>query len=186
MACPCIKAKHAGHSPLHGGTGRRPVLRRGSPAAAHTFLTGPGQRAACVKFPVRDRAGQCTGSCGAVVTAASRRILPSPPHAPRGEHRRRTDDRHRAPRALRPAADRRRASPAPGTGAEYLLHDHTSRPHRTLGRLPPAHPHARPPQTGLAEHRVRRKQARRAAAPMTIRLPPDRPGAIPEVAGQWS
>ena len=70
--------------------------------------------------------------------------------------------------------------------AEYLLHDHTSRPHRTLGRLPPAHPHARPPQTGLAEHRVRRKQARRAAAPMTIRLPPDRPGAIPEVAGQWS
>jgi hypothetical protein len=45
--------------------------------------------------------------------------------------------------------------------AEYLLCDHTARPHRTLGRLPPAHPHARPPQTGRAEHRVRRKQARR-------------------------
>jgi hypothetical protein len=45
--------------------------------------------------------------------------------------------------------------------AGYLLHDHTSRPHRALGRLPPAHPHARPPQAGLAEHRVCRKQARR-------------------------
>jgi hypothetical protein len=47
--------------------------------------------------------------------------------------------------------------------AACLLHDHTSRQHRTLGRLPPAHPHARPPQTGLAEHRVRRKEARRRA-----------------------
>ena len=43
--------------------------------------------------------------------------------------------------------------------AEYLLHDHTSRPHRALGRLPPAQPHARPPQAGLVEHRVRREQA---------------------------
>jgi hypothetical protein len=48
-----------------------------------------------------------------------------------------------------------------GVLAGHLLHDHTSRPHRTLGRLPPAHPHARSPQAGLAEHRVRRKQARR-------------------------
>ena len=45
--------------------------------------------------------------------------------------------------------------------AGYLLRDHTSRPHRTLGQLPPAQLHARPPQTGLAEHRVRRKQAPR-------------------------
>jgi hypothetical protein len=49
--------------------------------------------------------------------------------------------------------------------AEYLHHDHTSRPHRALGRLPPAHPVARPPQTGLAEHRVRRQQAHRRPHP---------------------
>jgi hypothetical protein len=45
--------------------------------------------------------------------------------------------------------------------AGYLLCDHTSGPHRTLGQLPPAHPDARPSQTGLAGHRVRRQQARR-------------------------
>jgi hypothetical protein len=27
--------------------------------------------------------------------------------------------------------------------AEYLRHDNTSRPRRALGRVPPAHPHAR-------------------------------------------
>ena len=42
--------------------------------------------------------------------------------------------------------------------AEYLLPYNTSRPHRTLGQLPPAQAHARPPQNGLAAHRVRRKQ----------------------------
>jgi hypothetical protein len=80
----CRRQNHAGHSLLHGGTGRRPVIRLGSPAAARAFLLGPGQRAACVKVPVRDRAGQCTDSCGAVVTAAGRRIVRSPPHAPPG------------------------------------------------------------------------------------------------------
>jgi len=44
----------------------------------------PGQRAACVEFLVGDRAGQFTDSCGAVVTAAGRRIVRSPPHAPTG------------------------------------------------------------------------------------------------------
>jgi len=42
--------------------------------------------------------------------------------------------------------------------AEYPLHDHTSRPHRTLGQLPQAHPcarHRRPASlsTGSAESR---------------------------------
>jgi hypothetical protein len=35
---------------------------------------------------------------------------------------------------------------------EYLGHYNTARPHRTLGQLPPAHAHARPPQIDLAEH----------------------------------
>jgi len=132
----------------------------GGPAAARNFLVDPGRRAACVKFLVGDRAGQFTDSCGAVCTAAGSRIVRSPPHAPEGNAacapmtgtwRRELSGRlliageHHLRRVL----------------AEYLLHDHTSRPHRTLGQLPPAHPHARPPQTGLAEHRVRRQQARR-------------------------
>ncbi len=41
---------------------------------------------------------------------------------------------------------------------EYLRHYNSVRPHRTLGQMPPAHAHARPPQIDLAEHRVRRKQ----------------------------
>jgi hypothetical protein len=41
---------------------------------------------------------------------------------------------------------------------EYLVHYNTARPHRTLGQMPSAHAHARPPQIDLAEHRVRRKQ----------------------------
>lgn len=39
--------------------------------------------------------------------------------------------------------------------AQYLLHYNGARPHRTLGQLPPAHAHVRPPQIDLAEHQVR-------------------------------
>ena len=41
---------------------------------------------------------------------------------------------------------------------EYLLHYNTARPHRTVGQVPPAHAHARPPQIDLSERRIRRKQ----------------------------
>ena len=37
-----------------------------------------------IKFPVRDRAGPFTDCCGAVVTAAGRRVVRSPPQAPTG------------------------------------------------------------------------------------------------------
>ena len=116
-----------------------------------------GSRAEHVKFLIRDRAGQFTDSFDAVFTAAGVRILPSPPRAPRanavceriiGTLRRELFDRllilgeHHLRRVL----------------TEYLIHYNTARPHRTLGQLPPAQAHARPPQTGLTEHRVRRKQ----------------------------
>jgi putative transposase len=138
--------------------------------AARTFLIRLGQRAASARFLIRDRAGQCTDSFDAVVTAAGIRILLSPPHAPTGNAvcapmigtlRRELFDRllivgeHHLRRVL----------------AEYLLHDNTSRPHRTLGQLPQAQAHARPLQIELAEHRVRRKQ---------VRSLPDRPWAISE------
>src|SRR5262249_54979170 len=113
-----------------------------------------------IKFPVRDRAGPFTDCCGAVVTAAGRRVVRSPPQAPTGNPARApmtgTLGRGLAGRLLIAGEHHLRWAPA-----EYLLHEHTSGPHRTLGELPPAHPHARPPQTGFAEHRVRRKQGHR-------------------------
>jgi transposase InsO family protein len=125
--------------------------------AARTFLTGLGRRAAGIKFLIRDRAGQFTESFDAVFAADGIRIVPSPPRAPRanavcepmiGTLRREVLDRllivteHHLRRVM----------------ADYLLHYNTFRPHRTLGQVPPAHAHARPPQIDLAEHRVRRKR----------------------------
>jgi len=116
-----------------------------------------GQCAASVKFLIRDRAGQFTGSFDAVFTAAGARILASPPQAPRanavcermiGTLRRELFDRllivneHHLRRVL--------------TG--YLRHYNTARPHRALGQLAPAQAPTRPPQINLAGHRIRRKQ----------------------------
>ena len=125
--------------------------------AARNILMDLGQRATSVKFLIRDRAGQFTGSFDAVFTAEGIRILASPPQAPRanaiceriiGTLRRELLDRmlivseHHLRQVL----------------AEYLLHYNTARPHRALGQLTPAQAHTRPPQINLAEHRIRRKQ----------------------------
>ena len=116
-----------------------------------------GQRVASVKFLIRDRAGQFTGSFDAVFTAAGVRILASPPQAPRanancerinGTLRRELLDRllivneHHLRRVL----------------TEYLRHYNTARPHRALGQLAPAQAGGRRPQINLAEHRIRRRQ----------------------------
>ena len=113
--------------------------------AARNFLMDLGQRAASVKFLIRDRAGQFTGSFDAVFTAEGIRILASPPQAPRanaicermiGTLRRELFDRllivneHHLRRVL----------------TEYLRHYNTARPHRALGQLAPAQ--ARHPATG--------------------------------------
>ena len=126
--------------------------------AARNFLTDLGQRAASVKFLIRDRAGQFTSSFDAVFTAGGIRILASPPQAPRanaiceriiGALRRELLDRvlivneHHLRRAL----------------TEYLRHYNAARPHRSLGQLTPAQAETQPPQTiNLTEHRVHRRQ----------------------------
>jgi putative transposase len=125
--------------------------------AARNFLMDLGQRAASVKFLIRDRAGQFTGSFDAVFQAEGVRILASPPQAPRanaiceriiGTLRRELLDRllvvneQHLRRVL----------------TEYLRHYNTARPHRALGQLAPAQAHTRPPEINLAEHRIRRKQ----------------------------
>jgi transposase InsO family protein len=125
--------------------------------AARNFLMELGHRAACIKFLIRDRAGQFTSSFDAVFTAVGVRILLSPPQAPRanavcermiGTLRRELLDRmliineHHLRRVL----------------AEYLTHYNTARPHRALGQLPPAQTPTQPPAIDLAEHRIRRKR----------------------------
>jgi transposase len=126
--------------------------------AARNFLIDLGQRAASVKFLIRDRAGQFTSSFDAVFTAEGIRILRSPPQAPRanaicermiGTLRRElldqlliVNERH-----LRRVLD------------EYLRHYNTARPHRALGQLTPAQAGTRPPEpVDLAERRIRQKQ----------------------------
>jgi putative transposase len=129
----------------------------GTTQAARNFLMDLDQLTASMKFLIRDRAGQFTGSFDAVFTAAGVRILASPPQAPRanaiceriiGTLRRELFDRllivneHHLRQVL----------------TEYLRHYNTARPHRSLGQLAPAQAPTRPPQINLAEHRIRRKQ----------------------------
>ncbi len=116
-----------------------------------------GQLRTSVKFLIRDRAGQFTGSFDAVFAAEGIRILASPPQAPRanaiceriiGTLRRELFDRllilneHHLRQVL----------------TEYLLHYNEARPHRSLGQLAPAQALTQPPQINLAERRIRRKQ----------------------------
>jgi transposase len=74
--------------------------------AARNLLMDLGQRAATVKFLIRDRAGQFTSSFDAVFTAGGISILASPPQAPQGERDLREDHRHPAPGTPQPGADR--------------------------------------------------------------------------------
>jgi putative transposase len=126
--------------------------------AARNVLMDLGQRAASVKFLIRDRVGQFTGSFDAVFAAEGIRILRSPPQAPRanaicerviGTLRRELLDRllivneHHLRQVL----------------SEYLQHYDTARPHRSLGQLTPAQADTRPAEPiDLADHWIRRKQ----------------------------
>ena len=117
----------------------------GTTQAARSFLMDLGQRSASVKFLIRDRAGQFTGSFDAVFQAEGIRILASPPQAPRanaiceriiGTLRRELLDRLLVvnERHLRRVL------------TEYLLHYNTAWPHRALGQLAPAQADTGPPK----------------------------------------
>jgi putative transposase len=126
--------------------------------AARNVLMDLGQRAASVKFLIRDRAGQFTSSFDAVFTAEGIRILASPPQAPKanaiceriiGTLRRELLDRQ----LIVNEQHLRRVL------TEYLKHYNAARPHRSLGQLTPAQANTRPPEPiDLADQRVRRKQ----------------------------
>jgi putative transposase len=125
--------------------------------AARNFLIDLGQRAASVKFLIRDRAGQFTASFDAAFRAEGIRILASPPRAPRanaicermiGTLRREVFDRLLIVHEFQ----LRRVL------TEYLRHYNTARPHRALGQLTPAQAGTRPQEINLAGHRIHRKQ----------------------------
>jgi len=116
-----------------------------------------GARVTSVRFLIRDRAGQFTGTFDAVFQADGIKVLASPPQAPRanaiceriiGTLRQEAFDRllivseHHLRRVL----------------TEYLRHYNAARPHRTLGQLAPTQGGTRPPEINLAEHRTRRRQ----------------------------
>jgi putative transposase len=126
--------------------------------AARNVLMDLGQRAASVKFLIRDRAGQFTDAFDAVFTADGIRILASPPQAPRanaiceriiGTLRREVLDR-----LLIVSESHLRQ-----VLTEYLLRYNTARPHRALDQFAPDQADTRPPEpVNLAEHRIRRRQ----------------------------
>jgi transposase InsO family protein len=125
--------------------------------AARNFLMNLGERADRVKSLTRDRAGQFTDSFDAAFTTAGARILLSPPQAPIAnavcEPMTGTLRRELSGRLLIASEHHLRQ-----LLTEHLTHCNTSRPHRALGQLPPAQAHTRPPQAGLTEYRVHRKQ----------------------------
>ena len=125
--------------------------------AARNLLMDLGQRAASVKFLIRDRAGQFTDSSGAVFQAEGIRILASPPQAPKAnaicERMTGTLRRELSGRVL--IVDERHLR---RVLVEYLRHYNTARPHRALGQLAPAQAGSRSPEINLAHHRIRRKQ----------------------------
>jgi transposase InsO family protein len=126
--------------------------------AARNLLMDLGQRAASLKFLIRDRAGQFTSSFDAVLTAEGIRIIASPPQAPKAnaicERFIGTLRRELLDRLLTVNEQHLRR-----VLTEYLRHYNTARPHRALGQLTPAQADTCPPEpVNLAEHRIRRKQ----------------------------
>ena len=137
--------------------------------AARNFLMDLGQRAASVKFLIRDRAGQFSSSFDAALTAEGIRIVASPPQSPKanaicerffGTLRRELLDRllivneHHLHKVL----------------TEYLRHYNTARPHRSLGQLTPAQAGTCPPeQVNLAELRIQKEAGPRRAHSRVLR-----------------
>ena len=120
--------------------------------AARNFLMDLGQLTESVKFLIRDRAGQFTSSFDAVFTAEGIRILATPPRAPRANLQK--AHRHPAPGGARPAADRRRASSAPGADRVPAALQHR-----------PAAPFPRPARTRSSRHPATADQPCRAPDP---------------------
>jgi putative transposase len=128
-----------------------------------------GQRAATVKFLIRDRAGQFTSSFDAVLAAGDIKIVASPPQAPNANAICEDDRswsyfrtrimigalRREVPDRLLVLSEQHLRQVL----AEYLRHDNTARPHRALGQLTPAQAGTCPPEpVDLAQYRIRRKQ----------------------------
>jgi putative transposase len=113
--------------------------------AARNFLMDLGQRAASVKFLIRDRAGQFTASFDAVFTTEGISILASPPQAPRANaicERMIGTLRREVPGRLLIVSEHHLRQVL----TECLQHYNTARPHRGLDQLAPAQADTQPPR----------------------------------------
>jgi transposase InsO family protein len=117
------------------------------------LLTGLGDRAAGLRFLVRDRAGQFSASFGAALAAAGIQAVKIPPRSPRANayaqrfvRTARTEVTGRmlifGERHLRPVL------------AQYARHYNARRPHRSRGLRPPRPDH---PVAGLSPQQIRRR-----------------------------
>ena len=121
--------------------------------ATRNFLMDLGQRVASVKFLIRDRAGQFTGSFDAVFTAAGIRILTSPPQTPRANayaERFVLTARTEITDRMLITGERHLRSVL----AEYARHYNGRRPHRSRQLRPPRPDH---PVADLSRERIKRR-----------------------------
>jgi putative transposase len=113
--------------------------------AARNLLMDLGQRAASIKFLIRDRARQFTSSFDAEIAAEGTRILASPPQAPKAnaicERLVGTLRRELLYRTLIVNEQHLRQ-----VLTEYLRHYNDARPHCALGQLTPAQADTSPPE----------------------------------------
>jgi putative transposase len=156
-ACALIVIGHGTRRARLAGITAHPGGARAA-QAARSLLMELGQRMAAVRFLIRERAGQFTGSFDAVFTAEGTRIVARAPQAPRAngicERIIGTLRRELPGRLLIVNGQHLRR-----VLAGYLMHYSTARPHRSLGQLIPAQAATRPPgPVDLAGHRIHRKQ----------------------------
>ncbi len=112
---------------------------------ARNLLMDPGERAARLRFLVRDRAGQFTGASGAVLSGAGIEVVKIPPRTARAEVTGRM--LIAGPRHLRAVLD------------EYAGHCSRHRPHRARDLRPPdCDDTAMAEIAGLAAARIRRRR----------------------------
>ncbi len=125
--------------------------------AARNLLMDLADRAATLKFVLRDRDSRFSRAFDAVFAADGIRILTSPPEAPRANAvcERMIGTLHRELLDTVLVVNERHLRPILTT---YLHHFNAARPHRTLGQLAPAQAETQPPPViNLADHHVRRR-----------------------------
>jgi putative transposase len=144
------------------------------------LLMDLGDRAADLRFPGRDRAGQFTASFDAALAGAGIEAVQIPPRSPRGERLCRTVRAHRPDGGDRPDADLRRAASAAGPGRVRGALQRTAASSQPPAPAAPAGPPRRRPvpEADQAQARPRRPPQRIRASRIEAQVKTG--GRIPE------